>query len=115
MRSCGVSVWGKWLRGRVEPHRLLGASLTLSVYSSLPALSFMTIPIVTDFSGWNVLSSADGLRFGIPEFLHLPWPFDTILGFYSVMILAVVVFKVIISVGEIFVMYHVRPGTSRGV
>jgi hypothetical protein len=97
-------VWGVilaiWLRRiRLEKQNVLKLVFLFSLYSSLPAASFLCIPGVTAVSGWAVTSVHDGIRFGIPEFV--PWPANTILGFCVVVATIAVVFKVVITMGTV--------------
>ena len=99
-------VFGLWLRSRGSPRDVLRASLFLSLYTSLPAASFISIPVMVWAGGGDVLSAAEGARFGIPGFLHLPWPLNTILGFYAALVVGAVVSKSVITVGEVSVLIH---------
>ena len=94
-------VFGLWLRAHAPIRKVLKTSFFLSLYSSLPAISFILIPVMAWIDGWHILSPEDGARFGIPDFLHLPWPLDTILGFYAVLVICAVVFKSVITTGEV--------------
>lgn len=105
-------VFGRWLRNRTSRDAALRASFRFSLYSSLPAMSFVLVPVLAGLEGWNVLSAADGVRFGIPDFLHLPWPVSTILGFYVAIILVGVVLKTGITVGEVSLLMHPREEST---
>ena len=98
-------VWGfvfsSWLRNRALNRQVLKSSFFLSVYSSLPAASFIVVPILMWIGGRHILSAEEGARFGIPEFLHLPWPLNTILGFYGALVIGAVVLKTLITTGII--------------
>ncbi|MBN2289160.1 MAG: hypothetical protein JXQ83_07490 [Candidatus Glassbacteria bacterium] len=94
-------VFGFRLRGRAGPPEVLRVSFFLSLYSSLPAVSLLVIPALARLEGWSVLSTPDGIRFGIPEFLHLPWPLGTILGFYASLVTGAVILKILITTGEV--------------
>jgi hypothetical protein len=100
-------VFGRWLRNRTSKSEALSTSYWFSLYSSLPAISFILVPVFAGLSGWNILSAEAGASFGIPEFLHLPWPINTILGFYLAVIIGTVVFKTVITVGEVNLL--IRP------
>jgi len=103
------ALFGWWLR-RCRPLRgAVKAGLWMALYTCLPAVSFLLLPLAAAMDGWNVLSTADGVRFGIPEFLMLPWPLSTILGFYAAMIIAAVAFKVVITWGEVALVLHLWP------
>jgi hypothetical protein len=99
-------VFGLWLRVRASLHEVLKASLYLSLYSCLPVVSFILIPVLAGLGGRNILSAEEGFRFGIPDFLHLPWPLNTILGFYAILVIGAVVFKVVITTGEVGLLLH---------
>jgi len=92
-------VLGRWLRDKLEVREALKTSFYMSLYSSLPALSFVIIPILIGFGGRSVLSVEGAGSIGIP--IHLPWPLDTILGFYVVPALGAMVLKAIITTGEV--------------
>ena len=94
-------VFGRWLRARTSRKQAQRTSFWLSIYSSLPAISFVLVPVFAAIGGWNIVSATDGVRFGIPEFLYLPWPVNTILGFYVALIVGAVAFKIVITVGEV--------------
>ena len=77
-------LWGILLGSRLRSRGLdrvvaLRLTLAFALYTSLPAASFIFVPIVCVFSGWSVTSAEAGYSFGIPEFL--PSPVNTILGF----------------------------------
>ena len=96
-------VWGfvfsSWLRTRVINRQVLKSSFFLSLYSSLPAASFIVVPVLVWIGGGHILSAEEGVRFGIPEFL--PWPLNTILGFYAALVIGAVVLKTLITTGVI--------------
>lgn len=96
-------VWGialgLWLRGRAPGRAALRMSFFLSVYSSLPAASFMVVPLVLGWAGWPILTVEGGARLGIPRFV--PWPMNTVLGFYAAMALGVLAGTTLIIVGEV--------------
>jgi len=109
-------VWGfvfsAWLRNRVLDRHVLKSSFFLSLYSSLPAASFIVVPILVWIGGGYILSAEEGIRFGIPEFLHLPWPLNTILGFYAILVVGAVVLKTLITTGIIRSKEHAHKGIS---
>jgi hypothetical protein len=101
-------VWGLWLR-RHAPERLLSRFTSeITFYSCIPILTLLIIPVAARIGGWPVLSSEAGYRFGIPDFLHLPRPLASIVGFYLFMIIGSLLFKTVITAGEIFLVYHVK-------
>jgi hypothetical protein len=104
-------VLGVWLRERVSvrhdlrPAReALRASFFFSLYSSLPAVSFMILPVLFMIGGDNILSVAAGRRLGIPEFV--PWPLNTILFFYDLPAIGAMILKAVITTGIVSVMIH---------
>ncbi len=73
-------VLGVWLpRSRLARHEWSKLVRLSAFYTTLPAASFLSVPVVSGLGGWSVLSSEAGSSFGVPGFL--PWPLDTILGF----------------------------------
>ena len=91
-------VLGLWLRGRASRGAALRTSLFVSIYSSLPAASFMVVPLVLALGGWPVLSAEGGARLGIPQLI--PWPMNTVLGFYAGLAVGVLALKTLITVTE---------------
>jgi hypothetical protein len=83
--SVAVSIlWGsilgsKVLKLTIPPKIIIKGTILFSIYTSLPASSFLSIPLIMALSGWQIFNSASGIKFGIPEFL--PWPTNTIFGF----------------------------------
>ncbi len=103
-------VFGSWLRRtHISTRGILKGSFLLSLYSSLPAVSFVIIPLSCWINGWNVLSVVEGARFGIPEF---PWPLGTILGFYGFCAIGAVVLKTVITTGEVSLLIHLREKSA---
>ena len=114
--SIGLAfVWGicfgLWLRVRTSPHEALKTSLFLSLYSSLPAVSFTVVPVLVLFAGRPILSAEEGASFGIPSFV--PWPMNTILGFYAFLAIGVVVLKTIITTGGVSLLIHFKEKPTR--
>jgi len=71
------------------------AGAWFAVYSGLPALSLILVPVIATCAGRNVLSAQDGLRLGIPAFF--PWPFTTILGFFGAAAVGAFTLKLLIT------------------
>jgi len=89
-------VLGRWLRRSGAPApQARKTAFAFAIYSSLPALSLVLIPVVAAIYGRNVLSSQEGLEFGIPQFV--PWPTNTILGFFVAVSVVAAVLKVLIT------------------
>ncbi|MGB2696436.1 MAG: hypothetical protein WBD28_01095 [Candidatus Zixiibacteriota bacterium] len=99
-------VFGLWLREQAPARQVIKTSFSLSLYSCLPAASFIIIPVLAAIGGRNVLSAEQAIQFGIPEFLHLPFPLNTILGFYVALVIGAVVFKTVITTGEVSLLIH---------
>ena len=92
-------VWGLLLGRNLRKRTDLAQALTISTrfafYSSLPAVSFLLIPFIFLFDGANIISVPAASDMGIPSFL--PWPTDTILGFYAACGLGALVLKILIT------------------
>jgi hypothetical protein len=109
--SLGLSfVWGLifglWLRDHVSARKVLKTSFFISVFTSLPAVSFLLVPVMGLFTGLDVLNAEEGFRFGIPDFLY--WPFNTILGFYAAFSISLVILKTTITTGVVSVLIHLK-------
>lgn len=104
-------VFGLWLRRRASALKVLETSFFVSLYSSLPTASFGFLALLALFVGEPVLSAAEGANFGIPAFV--PWPMNTILGFFGTIAIVTVVFKTVITTGEVSLLIHLgeRKGT----
>ena len=116
--SIGISfVWGLTLglivRQTSRPSSgILKATVLFSLYTSLPALSFLAVPCMFAFSEWSILTADGGRHLGIPGFV--PWPLNTILGFSSTVALSALIFKTVITTGIVSVFLHSaqRPGVA---
>lgn len=97
-------IFGLWLRHRASTREVLKTSFFFSLYSSLPAASFIVIPIGALIDGWHILRVEEGARFSIPDFI--PWPLSTILGFWTALAIGTVVFKTVITTGEVSLLIH---------
>ena len=98
-------VFGWWFRRSSAPIReVLRAAFYLAVYSSLPAMSLVVLPLLGAFAAWKVLSPAEGARFGIPRFV--PWPMNTVLGLFGIAGTVALVLKTVITTGEVSLMIH---------
>jgi len=104
-------VLGLWLRGRVSRRTALRTSLFFSLYTSLPAASFMVVPLVMVCGGWPILTAEGGSRLGIPRFV--PWPASTVLGFYVTVAAGAMAVKTLITVGAAWAVWT-RAGISAG-
>ncbi len=115
--SVGLAfVWGIalgfWLRRRTSARPAVKLSFLLALYSSLPAFSFIIIPVLFWFGGHHVLSAAQGGQLGIPRFF--PFPLNTILGFYGACAIGALVFKTVITTGVVSLLMHLveKPGAG---
>lgn len=99
-------IFGLWLRGYASAHKLLKTSFYISLYSSFPGASFILVPVIGLFTGWDVLSSEEAIRFGIPDFLY--FPFNTILGFFATLSLGLVIIKTAITTGLVSLLIHLK-------
>jgi len=97
-------VLGLSLRVRVPAREALRLTFFISLYSSLPAASFIIIPVLVWIGGDPILSREFATSFGIPAFF--PWPLDTILGFYSACALGAVALKTVITTGAVSLLFH---------
>ncbi|NIM48038.1 MAG: hypothetical protein GTO05_00140 [Gemmatimonadales bacterium] len=108
--SVGLAVvWGtalgRWLRHSESPEReMLKTALCFSLYSCLPAISFLSVFLLVALAGWPILSADAGARFGVPAFV--PWPANTLLGFFGIVIGSAVVLKTVITTGEVHLLIH---------
>ena len=125
--SCGMAtnvfsvllafVWGaalgRWLRrSSAHAREALRTTLFFSLYSSLPALSFLSILVLLFFAGWPILTVEGGARFGIPHFV--PWPVNTLLGFFLSVSCSAVLLKAVITTGEVALFIRSRKPETGG-
>jgi CDP-diglyceride synthetase len=89
------------------------ASFFLSLYTSLPVMTFIIVPIGALTAGQDIVSVEAGSRFGIPQFSFVPAPVRTILGFYIVLVLGGFVFKTLITMGGIALVVRGRMEAGR--
>jgi hypothetical protein len=97
---------GLRLRTQMTPYGALKTSFFISIYSSLPAASLLLIPLVALLGGWNIVAPSEAIRMGIPEFI--PAPANTILGFFAVLSIGAVVFKMVITTGIVSMLILLR-------
>lgn len=86
------AVFGRKFRNIGEQKPLL---LKLSLFTCLPAISFVSILILAMIGGWPIFTVEGGISFGIPEFV--PWPFSTMLGFFAAVIGSAIIVKTFIT------------------
>lgn len=105
-------VFGLWLRESTSVHKVLKIAFHISLYTSFPAASFILVPIIGLFAGWDVLSTEEAIRFGIPDFLY--WPLNTILGFYVALSVGIIVLKTAITTGSVslLILLKKRPDSQ---
>jgi len=77
-RGCGADAWK--------------TVFLLSVYLSGPAISFLAVPVVLLCGGRPIMTAAGGASLGIPDVV--PWPCNTVLGFFAAVALGTLVLKV---------------------
>lgn len=89
-------VFGLWLRGLAPAREVLKQAFYVSIYGCLPTASFcILIPAARLVCGGSILSAEEGTSFGIPDFL--PWPLNTILGFFAAVLAGTIVLKTTIT------------------
>ena len=64
------------------------------------------------FAGRPILSAGEGASFGIPGFV--PWPMNTILGFYAILAIGVAVLKTVITTEGISLILHFKEKPTVG-
>jgi hypothetical protein len=109
-------VWGIalgfWLRRlRQSLNVIVTTALLFSLYTSLPSLSFLSVPVMMVMGGRPIVTVEGGVQFGIPEFV--PWPASTILGFCIFVALAGTLFKTMITTGASVLVVRLGKGSSR--
>jgi hypothetical protein len=89
-------VFGLWLRKYSQRNRIIRLAILVAVYGSLPTASFcILITILKVIEGGNILSAAEGVAFGVPDFL--PWPFNSILGFSAALLAGTLILKILVT------------------
>ena len=91
--------FGIWMRARYYRSVALKNAFLLTLYTCLPSMSFASVLVLLALSGWPILTTEAGSRFGIPDLV--PWPFNTLLGFFVAVIGSAVVAKTLITMGEV--------------
>lgn len=110
--SVGLAfVWaiafGLWLWSRVADQYGVRVAMGVSLYSCAPTLSFcLILPVGWVIGGGNILSTTEGIAFGIPSFLI--WPLTTILGFCGALAVGTIVMKTAITTGGVYLLYRLR-------
>jgi len=102
-------VFGSWLKENGTTREQMGFAIELSAYTCVPTATFLTIPFMFVLTGKSVLDNGEALRFGIPKFV--PWPANTILGFFLCFVIFVSVLKIGITLGVVWL--YLRPNAGR--
>jgi len=93
-------VLGLWLRNRSSVRETLRTSFFFALYTCLPTVSLcVLVPALSLVSGGHILSAEEGIGFGIPDFL--PFPLNTILGFFGALVTGTIVLKTVITTGAV--------------
>ncbi len=107
-----AAIFGMYLSKWDSRAAALKASFILSLYTSLPAMTFVIVPIAALSGGRDIMSVEVGSRFGIPQFSIVPAPFRTILGFYISMAVVVFALKTSITMGGVVLVTRGRRDTA---
>lgn len=105
-------VLGRRFRYRVGGQTSLGVSLGFALYTALPGVSFIAVVPLAAADGWRILSVADAARFGVPMWLGLPMPFNTILGFFLGYAVGIVILKTLVT--TLIVRLHLSRSATSG-
>jgi hypothetical protein len=99
-------VFGLWLRGRAERTKVAKASVWVALYTVLPTASLcLAVPSAFVAGGQSLFSGRQAAEFGIPDFL--PWPVNTVAGFFGVLLLGTLVLKLGIMLAEVLMLNRV--------
>jgi hypothetical protein len=91
-------LFGLWLKGLAPKRNIIRQILFVSLYGSLPTVSFaLIILIFWIVSGNGLLNVEQAYQFGIPDFV--PWPLNTILGFCVALATGTIILKTTITTG----------------
>jgi len=107
-----AAIFGTRLSNRRSRAGIRKTSYLLSLYTSLPAMSFIIVPIGVLSSGGDITSVDAGYRFGIPRIALLPEKMRTISGFYTTLAFGSLVLKTIITAGGIALVGRGRKGPA---
>ncbi len=100
-------LWGfvLWREVRIpRPQNAGWLVLGFSVFTCLPALSFLSLLGLLAWDGWSLLTTEDGRRFGVPVFV--PWPVCSLLGFFLTVSGSAVLLKTGITTGIASLLLH---------
>ena len=106
-------VFGVLLYEKMSELDTLKTSFFLSLYSAIPAFTFIAVPVMCYVNGREILNAEEGIRFGIPELPHFLWFFNTILVFYVTIIIGAFIFKSVITIGEVSLFIHLKKIRNR--
>ena len=76
-------------------------SFILSIYTSLPVMTFVIVPITALAGGRDIAGVGSGIRFDVPQHTFVPPPLGTILGFHIMMAAAGFALKTLITMGGV--------------
>ncbi len=107
-------IFGLWLRGLAPAREILKQALYVSIYGCLPTISLcILIPAIKLLYGGHILSSEEGISFGVPDFL--PWPLNTILGFFTAVLVVTIVLKTIITTGTVYYLIRQKEKMTNNI
>ncbi len=91
-------VFGRWLRGKAEPQKVLRTAAYLALYGCAPTISFAAcLVIMWAATGNGLLNAEQAANFGIPQFV--PYPFNTVGGFCFGLAAGTIIIKTLITTG----------------
>lgn len=101
-------VLGSRLRDQVTEDGAMRFAFYFTAYTCIPMVSLLSIPFMLTLDGRSVINAGEAIRFGIPDFV--PWPADTILGFFLCLVVCVCALKSAITLG--IVHQYLKPRNS---
>jgi hypothetical protein len=99
---CLAAVWSLLFASKLHTREMR----LLSLYASLPAISFLAILEPLQRAGWGLTDIQEGYRFGIPHFV--PPPFCTVLGFVIAVSVSAVLGKLAITLTMPAILRHLH-------
>ena len=111
--------WGRMLgmrpaRAGCPRRRALRTAAAIGAYTSAPAVLLLAVPVAVIAAGGDALSPEAGAAFGIPDVPGVPWPLETVMGFYIGLALGTLALKVAITVGMVRLRLRLRPSAGAG-
>ena len=90
----------------------------LTVHSVIPSLLLTLVPVVLwagSSGAWNVLDPVAAYEYRIPFAFVLPFPFNTIFGFYWAAALITVVLKIVVTtiIARVLIAIRVRSAPAK--